>query len=75
MTPSAFKATRERLGLSVRTLAGILQVSPRLVRRIEAGQRNVSGPIEVIMTGLAVEHATGRDEFGLAPIAPDRGSG
>lgn len=54
MTPTQFKTIREDAGLSLAETACILDVSDlRTVRRYEAGDRSISGPIGTLMTMLA----------------------
>jgi len=56
MTPAEFRYIRHALGLSTQGLARLLQVSSgRTVRRWEAGDRDIPGPVRVlmlVMTGL-----------------------
>lgn len=48
MTPAEFKAARKRLGLSQEEMAKFLRLSDaRAVRSYEAGDRAISGPIQV----------------------------
>ena len=50
MTPTEFKAIRHALGLSAQGLARALGVSDgRTVRRWEAGDRDIPGPVRVLM--------------------------
>lgn len=52
MTPSAFKAIRERCGLTQPQLAAWLGFSrngDRHIRAIESGERQPSGPVVVLM--------------------------
>lgn len=52
MTPTTFRAIRERAGYDIAGLAKWLGVTPRQVQRIEAGGRDASGPIVRLMTLL-----------------------
>lgn len=57
MTPSAFKAIRERCGLTQPQLAAWLGFSrngDRHIRAIESGERQPSGPVVVLMQALGV---------------------
>ena len=48
MTPEQFKGARERLGLSQTEMAKALRLKDaRAVRYYEAGEREISGPIQV----------------------------
>ena len=50
MTPTVFRHIRQALGLSAEGLARVLQVSSgRTVRRWEAGDRDIPGPVRVLM--------------------------
>ena len=50
MTPAEFRHIRNALGLSQKALAHLLQVqSDRTVRRWEAGDRDIPGPVRVLM--------------------------
>lgn len=65
MTPAEFKAARHALGLSAEGCAKLLLVqSGRTVRRWEAGDSDVPGPVQVLMTAL-VDSAEVRRYFGL----------
>jgi transcriptional regulator with XRE-family HTH domain len=49
-TPGQLKAAREKLGLSTENLARVLRVEDgRTVRRWEAGDREIPGPVIVVM--------------------------
>lgn len=51
MTPNKFKSMRKEMGLSQKEVAHILRLkSDRAVRRYESGDREISGPIEELMT-------------------------
>lgn len=50
MTPTTFKAIRKRSGLSARALAELFRIADgRTIRRYEAGDREVSGPVSLLM--------------------------
>lgn len=50
MTPTQFKAIRQRAGLTQSGLASVLRISDgRTVRRWENGSRQVSGPVTILM--------------------------
>ena len=50
MTPTTFKAIRERAGLTQGQLASHLRLSDsRTIRRYESGAREVSGPVAILM--------------------------
>ena len=50
MTPDAFKAIRERAGLTQTGLAAILRIEDlRTIRRYEHGERAISGPVSYLM--------------------------
>jgi DNA-binding transcriptional regulator YiaG len=50
MTPEAFKAIRQRAGLSTANLAKRLRIAEaRTIRRYEDGTRPVSGPVSLLM--------------------------
>lgn len=54
MTPAEFRHIRHALGLSTEGLARVLSVhSGRTVRRWEAGDRNIPGPVRVLMLILS----------------------
>ena len=53
LTPSLFRKWRKKMGLSQEQLANLLQVrSGRTVRRWEAGDREIPGPVRVLMKWL-----------------------
>lgn len=63
MTPEEFKQARRKLGLSLSQVAELLQLgnednperwkeAARTIRRWEAGQRDIPGPVAVIMRWL-----------------------
>lgn len=56
MTPTQLKEARHQLGLSASQMAAALsdpdtepQVSPRTIRYWEAGDRNIPGPVAVLV--------------------------
>tara|TARA_R100001143_G_C3360213_1_gene134981 strand:+ start:4455 stop:4670 length:216 start_codon:yes stop_codon:yes gene_type:complete len=50
VTPTEFKAIRERVGLTQGQLARVLRLSDsRTIRRYEDGSRTVSGPVSLLM--------------------------
>jgi DNA-binding transcriptional regulator YiaG len=50
VTASEFKAIRNRAGLSQRQLARLLRLSnERIIRYWEADQREISGPVSLLM--------------------------
>lgn len=49
MDAATFKAIRAKLGHTQASLATFLRVTPRQVQMIEAGDRNPSGPMTLIM--------------------------
>lgn len=50
MTPNEFKAARTALGLSQSDLAALVQVqSDRTVRKWETGERDIPGPVIVLL--------------------------
>ncbi len=54
MTPTEFRAIRHALGLSAQAMARLIQVSDgRTVRRWEAGERDIPGPVRVLMLSLS----------------------
>lgn len=65
MTPTQFKDARERLGLSQAELSLIFGVATdRTVRRWEAGERDIPGPVIVLMK-LILRSAEAREILGL----------
>lgn len=79
MTPTELRTGRHALGLSAEGLARLVQVeSGRTVRRWEAGERDIPGPVTVIV-GALMESRAVRRHFGLAldgdeAAAPRRGA-
>lgn len=49
MTPSTFKAIRERCGYGQTELARFLRITDRQVRMIEHGDRKPNGPVTLLM--------------------------
>jgi DNA-binding transcriptional regulator YiaG len=50
MTPSTFKAIRQRAGLTQSGLAARLRINDvRTIRKWEAGERAISGPVSILM--------------------------
>jgi DNA-binding transcriptional regulator YiaG len=49
MTPTEFKSIRQRASLSQRGLAQLLRITDRAVRYIEQGEREISGPVSLLM--------------------------
>lgn len=67
MTPSELRALREALGITADALATVLGVSGgRTVRRWEAGDRAIPGPVAVLLRAIG-ENADVRKHFGLLP--------
>lgn len=65
MTPSELKATRHALGLSAEGFARLVRVeSGRTVRRWEAGDRDIPGPVIVIVEAIMAVPAL-RKHLGL----------
>lgn len=65
MTPEEFRAARAALGLSAEGLARLVMVqSGRTVRKWEAGDRDVPGPVAVLLQAL-IESAAVRLHFGV----------
>lgn len=57
MTPTQFKAIRERAGLTQSALASVLRISDsRAIRRWETGERAVSGPVSLLMEMIRDGH-------------------
>lgn len=50
MTPATFKSIRQRAGLSQSGLAERLRISDlRTIRKWEHGEREISGPVSILM--------------------------
>jgi DNA-binding transcriptional regulator YiaG len=63
MTPAELKSIRRSLGLSAEAFARLVRIaSGRAVRRWEAGDRDIPGPVTVIAEGLR-DSAVIRDHF------------
>lgn len=55
MTPATFKSIRQRAGLTQSGIAAILRISDtRTIRKWEAGDREISGPVSLLMEMLDV---------------------
>lgn len=52
MTPDALKSARARLGLTQAGLGELLRCDGRTVRRWEAGDREIPGPVAVLVEAL-----------------------
>ncbi len=53
MTPETFKSIRREAGLTQAGLAALLRIEDaRTIRRYEAGERKVSGPVSILMEML-----------------------
>ena len=56
LTPSLLRDWRKKMGLSQEKLANVLQVqSGRTVRRWELGEREIPGPVKVLMNWLITD--------------------
>ena len=65
MTPGELKEARHALGLSADGFAHVVGVeSGRTVRRWEAGERDIPGPI-VVLVGLLLSVPAARKRLGL----------
>jgi transcriptional regulator with XRE-family HTH domain len=65
MTPAELKAARHALGLSAEGFARLINVqSGRTVRKWEAGDRDIPGPVIVIVEAAMASRAV-RRHFGL----------
>src|SRR5262245_15711225 len=65
MTPTELKSARHALGLSAEGFARLMQVgSGRTVRRWEAGDRDIPGPV-VVLTTLLLDCAPARKRLGI----------
>ncbi len=49
MSPVTFRAIRQRRELTQAALASVLRSDPRSVRKWEAGDREISGPVSRLM--------------------------
>lgn len=66
MTPETLKSARHALGLSAEGLARLVGVeSGRTVRRWEAGERDIPGPVAIIVGALMKSHDV-RIHFGVS---------
>jgi DNA-binding transcriptional regulator YiaG len=66
MTPEELKLARHALGLSAERFASLVNVqSGRTVRKWEAGDRDIPGPVSVL-TQAIMESQHIRDYFGLS---------
>lgn len=71
MTPADLKSARHALGLSAEGFARLVQVeSGRTVRRWESGERDIPGPVTVIVRALMDSRAV-RRHFGLSIAGSD----
>ena len=65
MLPEELKTARNALGLSAEGFAKLVQVeSGRTVRRWEAGERDIPGPV-VVIVGALMESRAVRRHFGV----------
>lgn len=65
MTPAELKSARHTLGLSAEGFAQLMRVqSGRTVRKWEAGDRDIPGPVEVLTEALLASAAV-RRHFGI----------
>lgn len=70
MTPAELKTARHALGLTAEGFAAWLGVqSGRTVRRWELGERDIPGPVAVLVKS-AIESAAVREHFGLKLATP-----
>ena len=77
MTPSEFRAARHTLGHSSQAMAKALGLSDgRAVRRYEAGDRRISGPIELLVNRMLADHRLheDREPYQAEPGGSDKGS-
>lgn len=66
LTPAELKSARRALGLSAEGFARLVQVeSGRTVRRWEAGERDIPGPVRVLTRAILTSPEV-RAYFGLA---------
>lgn len=66
MTPAELKSARRALGLSAEGFARVVGVeSGRTVRRWEAGDRDIPGPVKVLVA-LALGSKAVRNALGIA---------
>jgi len=52
MQPTAFKTSRQQLGLTQAGLAALMRCDARTIRKWEAGDREIPGPVEVLVEAL-----------------------
>jgi DNA-binding transcriptional regulator YiaG len=65
MTPSSLRSARTALSLSAESFARLIRVeSGRTIRRWEAGEREIPGPVEVLTEALMSSRAV-RRYFGV----------
>lgn len=65
MTPAELKSARHALGLSAEGFAKWVRVeSGRTVRRWESGERDIPGPVQVLVEAAVTSRAV-RRHFGL----------
>lgn len=73
MTPAELKSARHALGLSAEGFASWVNVaSGRTVRYWESGERDIPGPVQVLVRA-ALNNAAVRQHFGLS-LRDDRES-
>lgn len=71
LTPADLKSARRAFGLSAEGFARLVGVeSGRTVRRWEAGDRDIPGPVVVIVRALLASAAV-RRHFGVALAQPE----
>lgn len=72
MTPRELKSARHSLGLSAEGFAKLVRVeSGRTVRRWESGDRDIPGPVQVIVEAV-MSSAAVRRHFGLTIASADK---
>lgn len=70
MTPADLKSARHALGLSAEGFARLVRVeSGRTVRRWESGERDIPGPVVVIVDAIMASGAV-RRHFGVSLTPP-----
>lgn len=68
VTPDELRDARAALGLSAEGFARLTQVqSGRTVRKWEAGERDIPGPVAVLV-GVLLASAEARQHCGLPPV-------
>ena len=66
MTPGELRIARKALGLSAKGFADLVRVqSGRTVRRWEAGERDIAGPV-IVLVGALMDSLAVRQYFGVA---------